>query len=159
MSSHAFKKHLIQVCFIFMLVHISTNFRFQVDFPNSLCYNFPCIEVVLKVFNGEFKTIIWINEWCHKTLLFIIPYFADLSTALFVKKFRFSQVFQWFHPTPNKRATLTQLEKKLCCLNSPFVSLLKTWINAVKGQASLLFSTALYFAFLSVFDFQRRKKG
>ncbi len=59
--SHAFKTSDTSL-FIFMTVHISANFYvFKFDFPNSLCYNFPCIRVVLKVFGERFKDIYNLN--------------------------------------------------------------------------------------------------
>lgn len=104
-------------------------------------------------------------KWCfQRHFFFYYITFLDLSTAFLVKKFSFfSQVFLWDSiPRPGKRATLDPSSRKeVVFVKFFFRRLLESSMDqhAVKGQASLLFSTTLYFAFLSMLlRFQRRKR-
>ncbi len=125
----------------------------SLTFPTHLCYNFPCIRGCLRSL-WRFKTfIIWINEVVLTAPLLLLYHTSQFEYSLICEKFPFSTSFLWVPSRPGKHfTTLDPKSEKLCCLNSPFV-LLKSNMDqhAVKGQASLLFSTALYFAFLSMF--------
>ncbi len=93
MSSHAFKKPLIQVCFIFLHVgsYISQLFASSLTFPTYYAIIFLLYEVVLKALREVQDIFILLRLMLGATSL-LYHTSRNLSTALF-KKFPFFHKF------------------------------------------------------------------